>query len=73
MRIVSNGENAHGMSNPIFFFFFNKINIINLSPAELAQRVVKAYIHYDMCAQRILRSAYAYAQSDQNLFWAICR
>ena len=39
MQIVSNGENLHEMSKPVFWE--NKENIINLSPAELAQRVIK--------------------------------
>ena len=44
MQIVSNGDNLHEMSNPVFFFFFfffwKTRNIINLSCAEFAQRVV---------------------------------
>ena len=43
---VSNGDNLHEMTNPVFlsfFFFFlkNEKNITNLSSAELAMRVVK--------------------------------
>ena len=36
MQIVSNGDNWHGISNPVFWE-----NIINLSTAELAQKMVK--------------------------------
>ena len=39
MQIVSNGDNLHEMSNPVSGK--NKKNIINLSSAEYAQRVVK--------------------------------
>ena len=39
MQIVSNGDNLHEMSNPVFWE--NKKNIINLSSAELAQKSVK--------------------------------
>ena len=37
MQIVSNGDNLHEMSNPVFW----GKNIINLLSAEFAQRVVK--------------------------------
>ena len=39
MQIVSNGDNLHEMSNPVFWE--NKKNITNMSSVELAQRVVK--------------------------------
>ena len=39
MQIVSNGDNLHEMSNPVFSG--NKKNVSSLSSAELAQRVVK--------------------------------
>ena len=39
MQIISNGDNWHEMSNP--FFWENKKNIVPLSSAELAKRVVK--------------------------------
>ena len=39
MQIVSIGDNLHEISNPVFWE--NKKNIINLSSAELAQKVVK--------------------------------
>ena len=64
------------------FSWKNKKNI-NLSPAELAQRVVKAQINYDteymkqagtqcflhycMCAQRSFNSAFASVQSHQRI------
>ena len=44
---VSNGDNLHEMTNPVFLSFFsffflkNEKNITNLSSAELAMRVVK--------------------------------
>ena len=42
MQIVSNGDNLHEMSNPIFLFSGkNQKSIINLSSAELAERVIK--------------------------------
>ena len=48
MQIVSNaGDNLYEMSNRVFLheinpvFWEEKKNVINLSPAELAQRVVK--------------------------------
>ena len=40
MHIVSNGDNLHEMSNPIFLGK-NKKNITNFSSAELAKRVEK--------------------------------
>ena len=39
MQIVSDGGNLHEMPNPVFWE--NKKNAINLSSAEIAQRVVK--------------------------------
>ena len=39
MQIVSSGDNLHDMSKPISGK--NKKNIVNLSSAELAQKVVK--------------------------------
>ena len=39
MQIVSNGDNLHELSNPVYGK--NKKNIINLLAAELAQKVVK--------------------------------
>ena len=39
MQIVSNGDNLHGMSDPVFCE--NSENITNLLSAELAKRVVK--------------------------------
>ena len=39
MQIVSNGDNLHEMSNP--FLGTNQKHITNLSPAELAQRLVE--------------------------------
>ena len=42
MQIVL-GDNLHEMSNPVFWE--NKKNIINLSSAENAQRVVKVKVH----------------------------
>ena len=39
MQIASNGNNLCEMSNPVFWE--NKKNIISLSSAESAQRVVK--------------------------------
>ena len=39
MQNVSNGDNLHELSNPVYGE--NKKNIINLSAAELAQKVVK--------------------------------
>ena len=39
MQIVSIGDELHGMSS-LVFSKYNK-NITNLSPAELAQRVIK--------------------------------
>ena len=38
MQIVSSRNNLHGISNPVFF---RGGNIINLSSAELAKRLVK--------------------------------
>ena len=38
MQIVSNGDNLHEISNPVFME--NKRNIINLSSAEFVWRVV---------------------------------
>ena len=40
IQIVYNGDNLHGMSNPVFWEK-NKKNITHLLSAELAQRVVK--------------------------------
>ena len=40
MQIVSNGDNLHDKSSPVFWKKKGKY-IINLSSAELAQRVVK--------------------------------
>ena len=40
MQIVSNGDNLHEISNPVFWGKKEK-NIINLSSAEFALRVVK--------------------------------
>ena len=40
MQIVSLGDNLHEMSNPVLGK--NKKNIIDLSSAETAQRVVKS-------------------------------
>ena len=40
MQIVSTGDNLHEISKPIFSKK-NKKNIVKLSSAELAQRVVK--------------------------------
>ena len=39
MKIVSNGDNLHEMSNLVFWK--NKENITNLPSAELAEKVVK--------------------------------
>ena len=39
VQIVSRGDNLHEISKPIFWK--NKKNIISLSSAEFAQRVVK--------------------------------
>ena len=36
-----NGDNLHKMSNPVFWEKYKKIPSINLSFADLAQRVVK--------------------------------
>ena len=44
MQIVSTGDNLHEMSNPVFLE--KKKNIINLSSAELAKRVVKVKPHF---------------------------
>ena len=44
MQIVSNGDNLHEMSIPVFLEKKKK-NIINLSSAELAPRVVKVNLH----------------------------
>ena len=41
MQIVSNGDNLHEMPNPVFWEKIKK-NITSLSPAELANRLVKA-------------------------------
>ena len=41
-NIVSHGNNLHELSNPVSWK--NKKNIVNLSSAELAQRVVKVNI-----------------------------
>ena len=46
MQIVSNGDNLHEMSNPVSGI--NMKNIINLSSAELAQRVVKVKHPFSM-------------------------
>ena len=43
MHIVSNGDNLHEMSNPIFWGKKYE-NITNLSSAELAQKVVKVKV-----------------------------
>ena len=51
MQIVSNEENLHGISNPIFLK--NKKNIINLLAAEFAQRVVKVKLK-EFCIQHLL-------------------
>ena len=45
MRIVSNGDNLHEMLNPVFWKKIRQ-NIINLSCAEFAQRVVKVKDRY---------------------------
>ena len=39
MQIISNWDNLHAMSDPVFWE--NKENVINLSSAELAQKVFK--------------------------------
>ena len=39
MQIISNGDELHEMSNPVFWK--NKRNAIDLSSAEFAQRMVK--------------------------------
>ena len=41
MQIVSLGDNLHELSNPVFLGQENKKNIIYVSYAELAQRVVE--------------------------------
>ena len=43
MQIVSIENNLHEMSNLFFFFFFLKKleNLLNLSPVEIAMRVMK--------------------------------
>ena len=40
MQIVSNGDNLHEMSNPVFLEKKSE-NFINLSSAEFAQRMIK--------------------------------
>ena len=40
MQIVSNGDNLHEISNPVFWEK-NKKNVISLSSVEFTQRVVK--------------------------------
>ena len=42
MQIVSHGDNLHKMSYPVFWGKIRK-KVINLSSAELAQRVVKTF------------------------------
>ena len=44
MQIVSNGDNLHEILNPVFWK--NKNNIINLSSAEYAHRLVKVKEKY---------------------------
>ena len=44
MQIVSNGDNLHEMSNPIFLWKIRK-KIMNLSSAEFAHTVVKDSIN----------------------------
>ena len=46
MQIVSSGDNLHEMTKPIFWKNKEKKNIINLSAAEFAQRVVKVDSRY---------------------------
>ena len=48
MQIVSNRDNLHKMSDPVFLKKkkIKKKNIINVLSAELAQRVVKYYASY---------------------------
>ena len=43
LQFISNRENTHGMSNPVFWEVQDK-NIEYLSFAELAQRVLKVII-----------------------------
>ena len=43
MQIVSKGDNLHEMSNPVFCEKLE--NVITLSSAKLAQRVVKVKVH----------------------------
>ena len=48
MHIVSYGDNFNEMSNPVFWEKFKKKkNVINLSSAGLAKRVVKVKISTD--------------------------
>ena len=49
MQIVSNGDNLHEMSNPVSWEN-NKKKIINISSADLAQRVLKVNFISEMCA-----------------------
>ena len=44
MQIVSLGDNLHEMSKPIFWIFF--LNNINLSSAEIKQRLMKIKMHF---------------------------
>ena len=47
MQIVSNGNNLHEMSNPVFLGK-NKKNIINLPSAEFAHRVINVKVTVDI-------------------------
>ena len=55
MQIVSSGDNLHEMSNPVTGK--NKKNIINLSSAENAQRVVKVKVLWRYKASLVFKMA----------------
>ena len=55
MQILSNGDNLHEISNPVFCE--NKKNIIRLSSAELTHRVVKTGLRFPQNSYNIFLQA----------------
>ena len=55
MRIVSNGENLHDVSVPVFFRYGD---FIHVSSAEPAQRVIKVNYHCDYRLLLFLTAGY---------------
>ena len=70
MQIVSNGDNLHAMSNPVVWENKKKITVINLSFAELAQRMVNVKLehHENTLIQNFTTKIWKFSDKDSDIF-----